>query len=374
MRLRQFVRAGRAASVGVISFSLLGLVGCASDRPHQVPASAVLKSQGNDRIVYVADQPGNVWVSDKGDNKIVYSGRLNTGDRLVLDTKNNVLSVNDRAIITKELPRRDYKVFFEPGYAVPASARITDDNSVKSELKRPKTVPASADLVGEGRERVEYTAEGDGDVWIVNADHNELVYSGRVLMGERVTLDPKHDEFAIGSRANLIERKNLPDDNYRIFFMRGYDRPAAVLPATPPVAPPVSARTSSGTVIVPAPVATPPARPGASESPAVAPPDPRARITAAGAPIAVVERPGTIPTGAIVWSDSKDRTNLTATDSGTAWVVDEGNRIVYTSRLVKGDTLAIDPANDQILLNGSRAYDGRLTAGRYRVYFDKVAR
>ena len=30
--------------------------------------------------------------------------------------------------------------------------------------------------------------------------------------------------------------------------------------------------------------------------------------------------------------------------------------------------------NDQILLNGSRAYDGRLTAGRYRVFFDKVAR
>jgi hypothetical protein len=127
------------------------------------------------------------------------------------------------------------------------------------------------------------------------------------------------------------------------------------------------------TVVTPAPV-VPPSRPGASESPAVAPPDPRASITTGAAPVAVVERPGTIPAGAITWSDSKDRTNLTATDSGTAWVVDDANRIVYTTRLVKGDTLAIDPANDQILLNGSRAYDGRLTAGRYRVYFDKVAR
>jgi hypothetical protein len=140
-----------------------------------------------------------------------------------------------------------------------------------------------------------------------------------------------------------------------------------VLPATPPA----GARTSSGTVITPV---VPPARPGASESPAVAPPEPRASVGPSGTPAAVIDRPGTVPTGAVVWSDSKDRTNLTATDAGTAWVVDEGNRVVYTTRLVKGDTLAIDPANDQILLNGNRAYDGRLAAGRYRVYFDKTVK
>jgi hypothetical protein len=88
----------------------------------------------------------------------------------------------------------------------------------------------------------------------------------------------------------------------------------------------------------------------------------------------VIERPANVPAGAVVWSDSKDRTNLTATDAGTAWIVDDSNRVIYTTRLVKGDTLAIDPTNDQITLNGNRAYDGRLTAGRYRVYFDKTAR
>jgi hypothetical protein len=360
--------------------SLLGLVGgCASERPHLVPDSAVMKAQGNDRVVFTADQPGNVWVTDKDVNKIVYSGRLNTGDRVVLDSKHNLLTVNDRAVVTKELPRRDYRVYFEPGLAVPAAARVTSDESaIKAELKRPKTVPMSASLVGEGRDRVEYTAPADGDVWIVNADRNELAYSGRVMYGERVMIDPKQDQLAIGSRSGLVDRANLPDDNYRIFYMRSVDRPAAVLPATPPEAPVRTDTTvvtpgRTTTVITPAPVTAPP-RPGASESPAVAPPDPRASITAAGAPVAVVERPGTIPAGAITWSDSKDRTNLTATDSGTAWVVDESNRIVYTTRMVKGDTLAIDPANDQILLNGSRAYDGKLTAGRYRVYFDKVAR
>jgi len=376
MRLRQIVRAGRT-SFGVGVISLMGLVGgCAADRPQQVPADAMVKTQGNDRLVYTADQPGNVWVAEKASNKIVYSGRLNTGDRLALDSKHNLLTVNDRAVVTKELPRQDYKVFFEPGLAVPASATITNDDAIKAELKRPKSVPASANLVGEGRDRLEYTAASDGDVWIVNSDRNELVYSGRVMPGERITLDPKHDQLVVGTHSGLADRTNLPDDNYRIFFMRSIDRPAAVLPATPPEAPgrsTVVVPSRPTTVVTPAPL-TPPARPGASESPAVAPPDPRASITASGAPVAVVERPGTIPAGAITWSDSKERTNLTATDSGTAWVVDDANRIVYTTRLVKGDTLAIDPANDQILLNGSRAYDGRLTAGRYRVYFDKVAR
>jgi len=368
MRLRQNVEAGRLRSFGVIAaISLLGLVGgCAADRPQHVPADAQLRTQGNDRVVFTADQPGNVWVADKDSNKIVYSGRLNTNDRLALDTKHSTLTVNDRAVVTKDLPRRDYKVYFEPGLAVPAAAQVTDEDAIKTELKRPKTVPMSASLVGEGRDRVEYTAPADGDVWIVNTDRNELTYSGRVMYGERVMVDPKHDQLSIGSRSGLVDRANLPDDNYRIFYMRSTDRPAAVLPATPAEVP-----ARPGAVVVPV---VPPARPGASESPAVAPPEPRAAIRAGETPVAVVERPGTIPAGAITWSDSKDRTNLTATVPGTAWVVDDSNRIVYTTRLVKGDTLAIDPANDQILLNGSRAYDGRLSAGRYRVYFDKTAR
>src|SRR3954454_11970704 len=148
MHLRQNVRLGAVTSFGIVTLALLGLLGCASDRPH-VPASAMDKAQGNDRVVYTAESPGNVWVADKEGKTIVYSGRLNTGDRLVLDSRQNLLSVNDRAVVTTGLPRRDYHVFFEPGLAVPAAATVRNDEAIKSELKRPRTVPASANLVGE---------------------------------------------------------------------------------------------------------------------------------------------------------------------------------------------------------------------------------
>lgn len=346
---RQSAGVGRKMQLAVIGAALLSLAGCAS-RTQIVPDTAVLRAQGDDRVVYVAESPGNVWVTTKDENNVVYSGRLGTGDRLVLDSKDNLLTVNDRAVVTKELPRRDYKIFFDEGLSVPAASRV-GDRDARVEVKRPDSVPMSAMLVGEGNDRVEYTAADDGEVWIVNSDRNTLVYGGRVDRGEQVVIDPKDDRLLIGSRTGLADRANLPDDNYRIFFARSIDRPAAVLPASPgtvTVRPsdPVIVRTREPAVVV---------EPRAVERP-------------------LLDRPTDIPTGAIVWSDTRERTNLTATDAGRAWVVDDSNRILYTTRIARGDTLSIDPDNDRMTLNGNRAYDGRLTPGRYRVYFERIGR
>ena len=336
MPLRQHART-RLAGVAIVAVSLLGLVGCAADRPELVPDSAVMKAQGNDRVVYVAEDAGNVWVADKDANAIVYSGRLNPGDRLVIDTRRDLVTVNDRAVVTKDLQRRDHKIFFAPGYAVPAAARVdTDVDRRDRDRDRTRGVPRSAEVVGEGRNRLEYTAAEDGEIWITNSDRDDLVYGGRVLRGEEVIIDPDKDRLEVGSRSVLTERADLPADNYRIYFLRSIDRPRT-------------------TVLTP----TPPARVPA-------------RTTAP--PVIVVDRPRDIPAAAVVRSEFEDRSEVTAIDPGTAWVVDGTNRIVYSTRLQPGDKLTIDPAADQILLNDNEAYDGPLAAGRYRVYFDKAAR
>jgi hypothetical protein len=340
MALRQHAARGRVAVVAVVAVSLLGLVGCAADRPELVPSSAVLKAQGNDRVVYVAENAGNVWVADKDVNAIVYSGRLNPGDRLLIDTKENLVTVNDRAVVTKELQRRDYKIFFQPGYAVPAGARVASDRDRDSRDRRPDGVPASASVVGEGRNRLEYTAAEDGEIWIANSDRNSLEYGGRVVRGEQVVIDPDKDILDVGSRTVMAKPKDIPADNHRIYFMRSIDRPRTILTPTPAPAP----RTSGAVITTPA-------------------------------PVTVIERPADIPASAAVMrSEIEDRTDVTAIDPGTAWVVNAANQTVYSTRLKPGDKLTVDPVGDQILLNGARAYDGTLTAGRYRVFFEKATR
>jgi hypothetical protein len=317
------------AAIGIVSSSLFLFAGCAAERPHLVPDSAVMKAQGNDRVVYTAERAGNVWIADKDANAIVYSGRLNSGDRLVLDTKENLVTVNDRAVVTKQLQRRDYKIYFEPGLAVPAAARVSRDER-RSEISRPSAVPSSASLVAEGRNRTEYTAADDGEVWIANADRNSLVYTGRIERGEHVVIDPDRKDLTINGRTVWSERRDLPADNYRVFFAPS-DARRPILTPTP------GSVTSNG-----------------------------------AAPVVVVERPREIPAAATVRSEFEDRTEIQANDAGTAWVVDGSNRVVYSTRLREGDRLTVDPANDQIQLNDHRAYDGRLTPGHYRLYFERA--
>jgi len=319
----------RSVAAGLVSSSLVFFPGCAAQRPELVPESATVKAQGNDRVVYTAETAGNVWIADKDANGIVYSGRMNPGDRLVLDTKENFVTVNDRAVVTKQLQQRDYKVYFEPGLAVPAAARVSRDER-RDEIKRPSAVPTSASLVAEGRNRTEYTAADDGELWVANADRNSLVYSGRIQRGEHVVIDPDKKDLTINGRTVLSERRDLPADNYRVYFAPTDDRRPILTPAPGSV-------TSSG-----------------------------------AAPVVVVERPREIPAAATVRSEFEDRTEIQAKDAGTAWVVDGSNRVVYSTRLREGDRLAVDPTNDQIQLNDHRAYDGRLTPGHYRVYFERA--
>ena len=60
--------------------------GCASsDRPKEVPQAAIYKAGGGDRIIYVADQDGTLYVTEDQSKSVIYSGRVTRGDRVVLD-------------------------------------------------------------------------------------------------------------------------------------------------------------------------------------------------------------------------------------------------------------------------------------------------
>ena len=56
-----------------------------------VPPAAMLKAEGDQRIVYTADAAGVIWVSNTGTNDILYSGAVSRGDRLVLDPEATML-------------------------------------------------------------------------------------------------------------------------------------------------------------------------------------------------------------------------------------------------------------------------------------------
>ena len=317
--------------------SFLAMAGCASNTPPvavapppaikwpmDVPPAAMLKAEGDQRIVYTADAAGVIWVSNTGTNDILYSGAVSRGDRLVLDPEANRLTLNDQVISNKDIDLRGHKVYFQAGPAVPA-AQITQDAAIA----RPGQVPMTASLKGEGNQLVEYTPNADGAIWVTDADTGTIVYSGRVLRGETVVVNPmgpKDDQLTVARRP--VFSGDLPSHNRRIFFQTG----AALTPGGDALAPPA----------VPA-----------------------------AATVSATDRPIEVSPHATLRGEGAGPIRFVTDVDGTVWVVDASTKIVvYSGRMLGGDDLSVDPAGGHLTLNSRAVNDQSLPHGdRYSVYF-----
>jgi hypothetical protein len=109
MLMQQLRRHALAAVCGVASF---GFMACASDQL-DIPANAQEMVSGNDRMTFTSTGPGTVLVEDVSNSSIVYRGRVSTGDTVVLDPRNNKLTLNSTVISDQTLHGGDeFRIFF----------------------------------------------------------------------------------------------------------------------------------------------------------------------------------------------------------------------------------------------------------------------
>src|SRR4051812_571521 len=54
---------------------------------------------------------------------------------------------------------------------------------------RPRNVPAAAQLTVEGKDRVAYTAEREGTIWVSDEGNHKVLYSTEVHAGDRLELN-----------------------------------------------------------------------------------------------------------------------------------------------------------------------------------------
>jgi hypothetical protein len=192
------------------------LCGCAADRPADVPAAADDQVDGANRLVYTAPSSGQVWITDVGSNSVIYAGQVRGGQEVAVDPDNNRVTVGGNIVATHDISRADHRIFFEPGMTLQLGANNSDLAS--RNIARPANVPTDARLTGEGAQRMMYTAEGDGTIWVVDVPNNIVIYSGRVARGDQVVVDPDANNLTVNG-SKVSDQKLLPDVSRRIFFM-----------------------------------------------------------------------------------------------------------------------------------------------------------
>lgn len=90
----------------------LAFAGCATSPPDGTPAHTKWKAQGKERVHYVAEADGCVYVTDQWDGKMIWSGDVSKGDTVVVQPREDRITVNDQPVYSQKLYDNDHWIFF----------------------------------------------------------------------------------------------------------------------------------------------------------------------------------------------------------------------------------------------------------------------
>ena len=87
--------------------------------------------------------------------------------------------------------------------------------------ERHEVVPSSALIGAEGNERLTFTSDGPGTIYIVDQTDDKLLYSGELTGRRQVVVDPDSNQITVDGQ--LVQEKTLRGgNNRRIFFRRTF--------------------------------------------------------------------------------------------------------------------------------------------------------
>lgn len=99
----------------ILLAALFGMVGCMNERHPQIPADATLMTEGQKSLTFRATEPGTVYVYNRNDNKMVYSGEMEGGQSLSVDPERNRITIDGRTVLEKGLDNNQtLRVFYKP--------------------------------------------------------------------------------------------------------------------------------------------------------------------------------------------------------------------------------------------------------------------
>lgn len=82
-----------------------------------------------------------------------------------------------------------------------------------------ENIPVNAQMVTSGNETIAYTAPHDGMVYVLDKNTNKLLYSGNILKGQAVSVDPTRKDRNIVIDNNAVTQQALNvGHTYQVYF------------------------------------------------------------------------------------------------------------------------------------------------------------
>src|SRR5687768_24119 len=91
------------AAVVVAAGLALWSAGCTVERHPAVPADARMAAEGDGKVSATATEAGMVYISDRHENRLLYSGDIKSGEVVSVDPEANQVTIDGRVVQDKTL-------------------------------------------------------------------------------------------------------------------------------------------------------------------------------------------------------------------------------------------------------------------------------
>ena len=119
-----------------LGISLLGSVGlcllaagCAAEKHEAIPPDAQLTAKGEKDLTYRATNDGKVFVYDRSNGEMLYTGNLRQGELISVDAMKDKIYVNNVPVDKKIRDHDDIKIYFQESPAARLEARPASSSS-----------------------------------------------------------------------------------------------------------------------------------------------------------------------------------------------------------------------------------------------------
>lgn len=161
----------------------------------------VVVAEGTGRVAWNADQNGNVYIYDSGENRLVFNTEVRRGEQVAIEPWRDRILINDREVFQQPL-RRDarheivFDAFRNPGPPGRGRGPVSNYPWYREGI-----------VITEGDDRLAWNADQNGNVYVYDYGEDKLVWNGPIQRGQRIEVLPAQDRVTINDRE--VYRGNL---------------------------------------------------------------------------------------------------------------------------------------------------------------------
>jgi hypothetical protein len=136
------IRLSQLAAPAILGVALLFSPGCASsdEHPNDIPLNAQAIGTGREKVAYTAPKDGMVYVRDMTDKKNIYVGKMDKGQMIAVDAKQNQVMIDSQVVSKSDLVNdHKYTIYFSPSDKETTGAARQSSEMMQGSTPAPQT-------------------------------------------------------------------------------------------------------------------------------------------------------------------------------------------------------------------------------------------